>query len=61
VAAAAGIGEEGSAEGVAGDFSAYAAAIADRPGFGDVEGNAGDDPLERGSIGLEESGERFAW
>jgi hypothetical protein len=61
VAAVTGIGEERSAEGVASDFSADATAIADRPGFGDVEWNARDDPLERGSVGLEKRGEGFAW
>jgi len=61
VTAAAGVGEERRAEGVAGDFSADATAVADRPRFGDVEGNAGDDPLEGSSIGLEEGDEGFAW
>ena len=60
VAAAARIGEERGAESEAADFSADAAAVAHRPRFGDVEGNARDDPLERGSVGLEERGEGFA-
>ena len=47
--------------GQAGDFTADATAIADRPGFGDVEWNAGNDPLERGSVGLEKRGEGLAW
>jgi len=57
---AARIGKERSAECEACDFAAHATAIALRPGFGDVEGDTGDDPLERGSIGLEERGEGFA-
>ncbi len=61
VASTAGIGEERGAEGVAGDFATHATAVADRPCLGNVEGDAGDDPLERGSVGLEERGERFAW
>jgi hypothetical protein len=55
------IGEERSAKGIARDFSADAAAVARRPRFGDVEGDAGNDPFERGSVGLEERGEGFAW
>jgi hypothetical protein len=60
VATAAGIGEERRAEGVAGDFTMHATAIADWPDFGDVEWDAGNDPLERGSVWLEECGEGFA-
>jgi len=60
VAAAARIGKERSAEREAGDFAADATAIAQRPGLGDVEGDTGDDPLERRSVGLEERGEGFA-
>lgn len=60
MAAAARIGEERSAEGEAGDLAAHATAIAYRPGFGNVEGNACDDPFERGSVWLQKRGEGFA-
>jgi hypothetical protein len=60
VAAVSGIGEERGVEVVACDLAAHSTAIADWPRFGDVEGDTGNDPFERGSIRLEERGEGFA-
>jgi hypothetical protein len=57
VAAAATIGEERGAEGEAGNLATDTTAVAHRPSFGDVEGDADNDPFERGSVGLEERGE----
>jgi hypothetical protein len=54
------IGKERGAEVKACDFSSHAAAVAHRPGFGDVEGDAGNDPLERRAVRLQERGEGFS-